>query len=194
MTMHRARSAPRCARPNSRASSTSSAVSDGEVLASTIRRAAHGHHRCGWCRETIAARERYRDLRIADYGTVRTWREHLACRDRITRGYGPTATPGPTTRTATRTTSGGPSLSTRTATRTTGRAALPTPEASRETPPAPRVSYRPNSRASSTSSATSDERRTGAMRLHLPQPPPLLQHGHQRPMVPQTRPHDRARR
>lgn len=54
-----------------------------EVLASTIRRAAHGHHRCGWCRETIAARERYRDLRIADYGTVRTWREHLACRDRI---------------------------------------------------------------------------------------------------------------
>ena len=54
-----------------------------EVLASTIRRAAHGHHRCGWCRETIAARERYRDLRIADYGTVRTWREHLACCDRI---------------------------------------------------------------------------------------------------------------
>ena len=54
-----------------------------EVLASTIRRAAHGHHRCGWCRETIAARERYRDLRIADYGTVRTWRGHLACCDRI---------------------------------------------------------------------------------------------------------------
>ena len=60
------------------------------VLASTIRRAAHGRHRCGWCHETIAARERYRDLRIADYGTVWTWREHLACCDRING-----RTPGP---------------------------------------------------------------------------------------------------
>ena len=49
------------------------------VLADTIRRAAHGRHRCGWCRQTIAAREQYRDLRMADYGTAWTWREHLAC-------------------------------------------------------------------------------------------------------------------
>jgi hypothetical protein len=49
------------------------------ILADNIRRAAHGKHRCGWCQRPIAARERYRDVRQAEDGTVYTWREHLAC-------------------------------------------------------------------------------------------------------------------
>lgn len=50
-----------------------------KVLADNIRRAAHGKHRCGLCGHPIAARESYRDYRIADCGTAYTFRTHLRC-------------------------------------------------------------------------------------------------------------------
>jgi hypothetical protein len=53
------------------------------LLAEHTRKAAHGRHRCGWCDEYITAGEHYNDQRVADEGTVYTWREHFACRDRI---------------------------------------------------------------------------------------------------------------
>lgn len=52
-------------------------------LAEYTRKAAHGKHRCGWCWELIAQGEEYRDQRIADDGTVYTWREHIACANRF---------------------------------------------------------------------------------------------------------------
>ncbi len=55
------------------------------VLADNIRKAAHGLHVCQLCRGRIAAGERYRDVRLADSGTVWTWREHLSCGDFIRR-------------------------------------------------------------------------------------------------------------
>lgn len=51
------------------------------VLSERVRRAAHGRHRCGLCREPIAARSEYVDRRCADDGTAWTWREHIVCRD-----------------------------------------------------------------------------------------------------------------
>jgi hypothetical protein len=53
------------------------------LLAHHTRRASNGRHRCGWCGKRIAAGERYTDQRIADNGTVYTWREHPACAARI---------------------------------------------------------------------------------------------------------------
>lgn len=53
------------------------------LLAEHNRKASHGKHRCGWCGENIAQGETYRDQRIADMGTVWTWREHPACAERI---------------------------------------------------------------------------------------------------------------
>ena len=49
------------------------------VIASHIRKAAHGRHRCVWCRQPIAARSEYHDMRIVDGGTVYTSRRHIAC-------------------------------------------------------------------------------------------------------------------
>ena len=49
------------------------------LLAEYNRRAAHGLHRCGYCRRPIAAREQYLDQRIADDGSVYTFRAHHAC-------------------------------------------------------------------------------------------------------------------
>lgn len=49
------------------------------LLAEYNRRAAHGLHRCGYCRRPIAAREQYLDQRIAAEGTVYTFRAHHAC-------------------------------------------------------------------------------------------------------------------
>lgn len=57
------------------------------VLASHYRRAARGLHRCCWCLEPIAARERYLDLRVVDDGICWTQRQHLACNDMVNR-YG----------------------------------------------------------------------------------------------------------
>lgn len=59
------------------------------ILADNIRRAAHSRHRCGWCQRTIAARERYRDIRQAQDGTVWTWREHLRCAAFVARHVDP---------------------------------------------------------------------------------------------------------
>ena len=56
------------------------------LVTERVRRAAHGRHVCGWCHKNIAARERYRDQRCAGDGTMWTWREHLACCDRINAG------------------------------------------------------------------------------------------------------------
>jgi len=53
------------------------------LLAEHIRSAAHDRHRCGWCHEPIEVGEQYRDQRIADSGTVYTWREHIRCSDRL---------------------------------------------------------------------------------------------------------------
>lgn len=50
------------------------------VLSEHHRRAAHGRHVCQLCRGRIAARTLYVDTRIADDGTVYTWREHSECR------------------------------------------------------------------------------------------------------------------
>lgn len=60
-----------------------------DVLADNIRRAAHGLHVCGLCRHRIDRGERYRDARIADDGTVWTWREHLRCGDFIRKATEP---------------------------------------------------------------------------------------------------------
>lgn len=49
------------------------------TMLSTTRRAAHGLHRCGDCGGRIAARDHYRDSRVAGDGTVWTWREHALC-------------------------------------------------------------------------------------------------------------------
>jgi hypothetical protein len=49
------------------------------VLSDTRRKAAHGKHRCGYCRQPIAAGEVYDDTRCADNGTAWTWRSHLRC-------------------------------------------------------------------------------------------------------------------
>ena len=49
------------------------------MLSQRTRKAAHGKHRCGYCRQPIAAGEKYDDARIADLGTVWTWRSHLRC-------------------------------------------------------------------------------------------------------------------
>lgn len=49
------------------------------VLSDRNRRAAHGKHRCGYCREPIAYGEVYNDCRCADDGTAWTWRSHLRC-------------------------------------------------------------------------------------------------------------------
>jgi len=49
------------------------------LLAHHKRRAAHGLHRCGWCGNHIVKGEQYTDQRIADDGTVWTWREHITC-------------------------------------------------------------------------------------------------------------------
>ena len=57
------------------------------LLAHHLRLAAHGRHRCGWCGLTIAARERYIDQRIAENGTVWTWRCHQACDDLVWRHF-----------------------------------------------------------------------------------------------------------
>ncbi len=49
------------------------------TLSSRTRRAAHGKHRCGYCRQTIDRGEKYDDTRCAGDGTVWTWRSHLRC-------------------------------------------------------------------------------------------------------------------
>lgn len=53
------------------------------LLAHHVRKAAHGLHRCGWCGGMIANRGRYIDQRIADNGTVYTWRAHCDCDFRV---------------------------------------------------------------------------------------------------------------
>lgn len=50
-----------------------------DILDQKQRRAAHGRHVCGFCRQRIAAGEVYDDCRIADSGTAWTWRSHLRC-------------------------------------------------------------------------------------------------------------------
>ena len=57
------------------------------LLTEKVRRAAHGLHRCGWCGDKIAAGERYNDQRIADNGTVYTWREHRGCAARFWKAW-----------------------------------------------------------------------------------------------------------
>lgn len=50
-----------------------------ECVTENIRKAAHGKHVCQLCLTRIAAGERYRDARMAEDGTMWTWREHLDC-------------------------------------------------------------------------------------------------------------------
>jgi hypothetical protein len=57
------------------------------VLAANLRRAAHGKHVCGHCRQRIDASDRYLDLRIADGGTAWTFRTHVEC-DAMFNRYG----------------------------------------------------------------------------------------------------------
>lgn len=52
------------------------------LMSSKFRKAAHGLHRCEWCRRPIAARSEYLDNRIAEDGTAYTQRSHVQC-DRL---------------------------------------------------------------------------------------------------------------
>lgn len=61
----------------------------GTLLAHNVRRAAHGKHVCRECRRRINARERYIDQRIADYGTVYTYRAHARCWEIVYYQLGP---------------------------------------------------------------------------------------------------------
>jgi hypothetical protein len=49
------------------------------TLSDRDRVAAHGRHRCGFCGNRIAVGEKYNDSRVADMGTVWTFRAHLRC-------------------------------------------------------------------------------------------------------------------
>lgn len=49
------------------------------LLADHRRRAAHDKHVCRECRRRIPRGERYVDQRIADYGTIYTYRAHERC-------------------------------------------------------------------------------------------------------------------
>ena len=42
-------------------------------------RTAHKEHRCDWCSTTIGRGDRYRDLRVADNGTVYRTKSHPSC-------------------------------------------------------------------------------------------------------------------
>lgn len=52
------------------------------LLASHQRRAAHSFHRCGCCGGRIPRGDQYLDQRVADNGTVWTFRTHAVC-DRV---------------------------------------------------------------------------------------------------------------